>query len=153
MRLPRGVTGLADPNAGPARPPVSAKLARTVAHAATLAAGGVVVEERAPDGTPNFHLFHVEAAGERVAVLIHLTHRLVAFAEPLVEGSTELAFRDHPPLAAAFEETTGFRPLSAAELGEPLTAADCADLDEVERKAVRYWRPQTAGAAIFNWLD
>ncbi len=123
--------------------------------------GGDVAEFRlARYDTPNFHQGVLTYRDRTVAVVGTRYFGRLALAEPRViefgEGSVSarpLTFLDDPDLVAVLTELaprTGFRFFHLAELDGPLDPAAWPDMSAND---IRYWRPQTLGAALFNWWD
>ncbi|GLY48645.1 hypothetical protein [Lentzea sp. NBRC 102530] len=101
-----------------------------------------------PRVTPNFHAAYVEYRDHRPTVAVLRTHAGdVAFA--LDHEQQPLEFVDDAALTSVLEEF-GLGVWRTAELHRPFKAADWPLLDV---RDVRYWRPETAGQALFNWWD
>lgn len=150
MKLPAGATGFGSgkcPGRGSERAFLSA------CHAAARQTDGMVTIVQTASVTPNFDTVLLGYARMRVAVLRHRLLNLVAFIEvPAGCVGLPLAFIDCPRLARIIGEY-GFQVLPAADLQEPLTAADLSDLTVSERREVSYWKPAVVGELLFNYWD
>ncbi|MGW4214835.1 hypothetical protein ACWEIJ_43110 [Lentzea sp. NPDC004789] len=110
--------------------------------------------------TPNFHQGVLTYRDRTVAVVGTRYYGRMTLAEPRVidfaHGSVStmpLTFLDEPDLVAVLTDLaaqTKYRIYSKAELDGPF---DAAAWPEMSANDLRYWRPQTLGAALFNWWD
>ncbi|WP_394613623.1 hypothetical protein JNUCC0626_27305 [Lentzea sp. JNUCC 0626] len=121
---------------------------RGLVHEAARRAGGAVTRWCEPHVTPNFHAAYVEYRDHRPTVAVLLTHAGdVALTHD--HERQPLVFADDAALTGVLEEL-GLTVRTPAELHRPFRAADWPLLDA---RDVRYWRPETAGQALFNWWD
>ncbi|MEU6731080.1 hypothetical protein ABZ917_45855 [Nonomuraea wenchangensis] len=58
-----------------------------------------------------------------------------------------------PPTWAGPLNDCGFTVLSRSLLKSPLTEVDTAALSAGERREIKYWRPETLDATLFNAWD
>ena len=74
-----------------------------------------------------------------------------------IKAPLEKRFIDIPQLAEQFAQLTGFQPLSAAFLNQPLVKKPDSEflalLSEFEIKDIMDWSPDRVGDAIFNEWD
>ncbi|MFD4676643.1 hypothetical protein ACFWNN_43470 [Lentzea sp. NPDC058450] len=121
---------------------------RALVHEAARRAGGTVTRWCEPDVTPNFCAAYVEYRDHRPTVAVLRTHAGdVALTHD--HEQMPLAFTDDAALTSVLAEL-GLNVREPAELRQPFRAADWPLLDP---RDVRYWRPETAGEALFNWWD
>lgn len=150
MKLSHGATGFG-PSAGDPDEDLRA-LAAIAHHAARRTHGAVsAVTEAGP--TPNFHTALLAYRARQITILHHARLPLLAFAEPRDQLSTTIVFVDDPRLAAAIHEVSDLPVLTAAELGQPLSGVDLADLDQAEHQQIKHWKPDTVGQLLFNFWD
>lgn len=134
---------------------------KRLVHEVARRTGGEVTEFRtARHDTPNFHQGVLTYRDRTVAVVGTRYFGRLALAEPRViefgqggVSSMPLTFLDDPDLVAVLTDLaprTGFRFFGRAELDGPLDPAAWPDMSAND---IRYWRPQTLGAALFNWWD
>ena len=149
MKLPAGATGF-----GPGK--LTGHVDRafaTACHSAARRTGGTVIAAQPAAVTPDFDAVLLGYGDERVAALRHALLNVVAFIRvPGEHVEPPLAFTDHPRLACTLGEA-GFQILPAADLRQPLTAADLSDLRAEEHQQVKYWNPVTVGELLFNYWD
>ncbi|MEV6237800.1 hypothetical protein [Lentzea sp. NPDC051838] len=112
--------------------------------------------------TPNFHQGVLTYRDRTVAVVGTRYYGRMALAEPRVieppngVGSVSclpLEFLDDPDLVAVLTDLaaqTKYRVWAKAELDGPF---DASAWPEMSANDIRYWRPDTLGAALFNWWD
>ena len=113
---------------------------------------------RLADGvTPNFHQGLVAYHDRTVAVVCTRDAAILAVAEPravdVADGagaSGPLAFVDAQDLVTALAENSEFRVLTPSELNGPFDTAAWPDLSPGD---IKYWRPGSLGAALFNYWD
>lgn len=134
---------------------------RGFVHEFARRTSGEVAEFRlARYDTPNFHQGVLTYRDRTVAVVGTRYYGRMTLAEPRVidfaHGSVStmpLTFLDEPDLVAVLTDLaaqTKYRIYSKAELDGPF---DAAAWPEMSANDLRYWRPQTLGAALFNWWD
>lgn len=121
---------------------------RGLLHEAARRAGGTVTRWCEPVVTPNFHAAYVEYGDRRPTVAALYSH---AGDVALTAGHEQqpLEFVDDAALTSALAELN-LDVWASAELRRPFKVQDWPLLDV---RDVRYWRPQTVGAALFNWWD
>ncbi|WP_306318047.1 MULTISPECIES: hypothetical protein [unclassified Streptomyces] len=150
FRLRRGSTGFHHLGAPPA-PGTGPRACRTAWYAAARAAHGQVgdfAERRYPR---NFHTATIDDRGGTHFALFHASCPLVAFVSGQHHWYTD-EFRD-PPAWAATLDAHGYTVLNASQLLSPLSESDTSDLSADEWQQIRYWKPETVGAVLFNSWD
>ncbi|MBL7254149.1 hypothetical protein [Paractinoplanes lichenicola] len=126
---------------------------RRVCHEGARLTGGRVTEFRVSDRvTPNFHQGIVDYGDRTVAVVIARDTGAVAVAEPRsLDGDWgPLTFVDLPDLIGALAFAGEFRVLTPEELAAPLDPARWPELSAYD---IRSWKPESTGAALFNFWD
>lgn len=71
-----------------------------------------------------------------------------AFSESYEERGCELKFVDFPKLSAALRDNFHINAMLSVELNGPFEAHPGAS-----ERDVKYWKPQSLGALVFNWWD
>ncbi|MCE9576545.1 MAG: hypothetical protein K8W52_25570 [Deltaproteobacteria bacterium] len=143
MRLPHGVTGF---DAAPRR--FAAEFKATCFAVARSLHGRLeaIANERTPER--GYHLATLALRRGRVIVLCNAFHPLIAF-----RVDERSPFVDDPELAEVFASLGAFVAIPSAVLNGPPDAAALADLGEQELDQMRYWKPRTLGAIVFNHWD
>jgi hypothetical protein len=151
MKLPRGATSFGLPLGEPAE--VILRDLKAITYYAARRTHAAVTGIIPAGPTPNFHTAVLTYPARQITILRHDKLPLLAFAEPRDHPSTILVFADDPDLAAVIQEVSDLRILTTAELGQPLSRADLADLDQTEHQQIKYWKPDTIGQLMFNFWD
>ncbi|MGO1053227.1 hypothetical protein [Crossiella sp. CA198] len=148
MRLPHGSTSfnVTTPGPGP-------KQFRTLITAVAREFGAHVEEFLLPDGTPNHVIARLRERERRFELRCHDSLFLLAFAEVSTTPGAPPVFRDEPRWAELLQARSEFRVYTKEELDTPLSRVDLSELNPVEHKQIRYWRPDTVGELTFNHWD
>lgn len=129
---------------------------RRVCYELARLTGGTVSEFRLTRGcAPNFEEGIIAYCDRTVAVVHIRDSMLFAVADPRIidHNATEagpLTFVDEPALVAALAALPGVRVLTRADLD---ASFDMAAWPDIRLSDVRYWKPATVGAALFNYWD
>jgi hypothetical protein len=130
---------------------------RRACYAAAHSTGGTVTGFSITEHTtPNFHQATIQYRDDVVTVLGARDAPILAITRPRcveqVGGrpSGPLEFIDEPDLVAALSDRSTFQVLTLVDLHRPLNAADWPHLNPTD---IKYWKPATAGEALFNYWD
>lgn len=153
MELPRGITGFRD-SGDPPLPMSDIRRFRGVCHTAARALGGRIgPEDGTRSATANYLRIVVEFADGSVAVLLNHHHPIVAIsAWPFAAGTDRVSI-ETTSLAGLLQTSGGYLVLSPEVATMPLTAELCRRLAPAEMSQIKYWRPRSIGAVIFNDWD
>ena len=148
--IPAGSTGFRSRKAPP-WPLVDLKHLRAAWHTGARLAGckvGELVEQSYPEV---YHTATMVGRDGLHIILCHMHHPLVAFVAVRRDWYTT-EFIDPPAWATAYS-AVGFEPLDADLLLAPFDDADTSQLSAEDWRQIRYWRPPTLGAVLFNRWD
>jgi hypothetical protein len=124
---------------------------RTHCHEAARQAGGKV--ERVVDPFPaNYSMAVIGFSDVSIAVLLNKLYPILGFAKPPTDGQIDFEYINSP-LADFFKTQGTYNVAGAEELNRPLLRELCKDLTPNELKQVRYFRPTSVGAVVFNYWD
>ncbi|MEV4870565.1 hypothetical protein [Streptomyces syringium] len=148
--LERGVTGFRD-RGDPPLPHIDPKACRTAWYSAARVAGGQVADFTEQKYPHSFHSATIKTRSGTYIGLFHAHYRLIAFVADRCFRYTD-EFLEPPAWATALSDG-GFVVLSAAQLLSPLADWDTSALSAAEWRQIKYWRPTTVGATLFNAWD
>ncbi len=100
--------------------------------------------------SPSFHQAEIRFGDQECSVVCSVALGYLAMAK--LSTDARLAFVDQPDLAKSFK-LQGYKVLSPDVLALPLTAGNCANLDESEMREIEYWKCNSVGDVLFNWFD
>jgi hypothetical protein len=148
--IPPGATGFCSPSAAPL-PLVDLKLVRSAWHSTAWLAQGQAGELDEQQYPATFHTATILHRHGQYVMLCHAHYPLLAFVSG-VRDSYTTEFIDPPGLAGKYVRL-GFTTLPADVLLSPLADVDTSAITAEEWRQIRYWRPPTVGAALFNRWD
>jgi hypothetical protein len=152
MRLPRGITGFW--TAGQAAPPdIEQREFRGLCHTLARLTGGHLTGDVLVGRARSFRAVSIAYRDRGRAVLCNLCWPLVSVAEPIRLDQAVPVFVRDPQLTEAIRRVSQFRALTPTELATPLADCDLSELGDAELAQIRFWKPETAGEAIFNCWD
>ena len=153
MKLPRGATGFRHVDEAPLPETDFAKFKRSCYEVTRLLAGQVRLIEKHPDVTANYYRAELDTPYGAVSVLLNAIHPILSFAKPVKEGECEFEFVDVPLLSQAFESVCDYTIMQAVELNARADAETYELLGRVELEQIKYWKPKSVGAILFNFWD
>ena len=151
MILPEGITGFFESGRGVAPPAVDPKSFARACHAAARVVSGSVERFEAAGIARNYHRAILRQRDAAIAVLCNAHFPWVAFAE--ASEDLPLRFLADTALASRIKEAMPCEVMSLSSLEAHPEAELLANLGDVEREQIRYWRPQRIGEIIFNFWD
>ena len=126
-----------------------------VCHAAAQQLHGKVLSQDlvADHRACNFSVVTIQLPLEDIAVLLNSHIPLIAMSQPLSRQDLTIRFVDSPVLADAIRKCGSFTILTASELAQRISDDMLADLSNAEMQQIKYWKPATVGAMLFNFWD
>lgn len=152
MILPRGITGFYDSRRDQVPPVVDVKEFARACYSVARAEFGVVENLESANYSINFHRAILRTRDEIVAVLCNGHFPWLAFAKTH-SRNYDFTFMESAVLACQFSDAMRCEVIGLASLEEHPDEASLADLSEIERSQIKYWRPRRLGDIIFNFWD
>ena len=104
----------------------------------------------------SFYWAEVRVSDRKFAILIEEASPVVALSSTVPHYFNLAFFDDTAFVEAARHLQAPFVVLAASELAKPLSEMDrafVAQLSAQHERDLKYWKPDTVGAVIFNWWD
>lgn len=149
MKLPKGITGLWSIHDGLSIGKFSVSVLQNSLYPAEYSRAFKIGDFKKSTGYQSFQRLPVmdKRKSESFDILVHTSYPyycgVLSDTTTFIDLPEEISSIAHPD----------FIYLSSAELNAKYTQNDLAELSEVERGEIRYWKPATIGEIVFNYYD
>lgn len=144
MKLPRGITGFFDEQAGLQM--IDLKKFRSLCYDVSLQSDIVLISVKEAVYPTNYICAKFSVNNQPIQILLNAYYPLLAAA--VITEQEHIVFCEVPKEFNAL--TTHYQPITLEELEKELTDLYVQELSEVEREQIKFWSPKTVGEIIFN---